>query len=725
MLSIPIPKPEDLPSPSPSPPGSPSAKYVESLKEPQARTASKESSPNPASASGSSKLQACSAANALLIKERQVIFEKVRDIQKLPELDYKPSGKYVESTKESVLHPLIKRANCLIVAGGFFGDEGKGKTVDAIAIHPLVKMVARVNSGENAGHTVFGPTGIKYAFNLCPSGILTPGKVNAIGPECVMDPVSFMEREIKQLSSTGVAYKETLYIGNVHLVCPHHKLLDLMGSWKAPNMSTIQGMAPVHGSKAMRKGLRMDHLFCDRAEARKRLDADLFTYFAALKNLGITEKELAKAAAANPKIQKHVLEFVEAPDKATYLFDLYDKVVVNNPDFPQRADVSHMLRETVKNGGKVLLEGPQSYWLSNAAEKYWEVGTSANTCASGMLAASRLNLTGLRTLVINIHKTPGSSRVGGGANPVAFLPQMHFSQIDAVKDDFMTMELDWKHVSKTFFDAVQPNGIMEPGSYSNGTGTYDLGVAMACASCVEPSHGEFGVVSGRPRVVGFFDCVAHAEVMAAQGPYCSISAFDRGDVYEEYGICIAYVFQHPEGKSLSSNGRIFESGMIIKAGEQLPMQPVLEHCHPIIKKVRGWPETPIFARSDWWKGRKAPVALPEAVCEMLDIIEHFTGTRVISIGNGPKGEDIIYITRQVSGKDQGTTKGKAKEKAKAKATSSEREERRLDPDDGEKYTLEELLTFYRGKFKKKAIEAYWNDVCIKPRRRPQRSKREQ
>ena len=66
-------------------------------------------------------------------------------------------------------------------------------------------MVARVNSGENAGHTVFSDDGHKYAFHLCPSGLLTPGKVNVIGPECVMDHVSFMEREVKQLIDTGVA----------------------------------------------------------------------------------------------------------------------------------------------------------------------------------------------------------------------------------------------------------------------------------------------------------------------------------------------------------------------------------------------------------------------------------------------------------------------------------------------------------------------------------------
>ena len=92
--------------------------------------------------------------------------------------------------------------------------------MDAIARHPGVKVVARVNSGENAGHTVIGENGVKYDFHLCPSGLLTPGKVNVIGPECVMDPVSFMEREISQLIDTWVEYKDRLFIGNVHLVCP-------------------------------------------------------------------------------------------------------------------------------------------------------------------------------------------------------------------------------------------------------------------------------------------------------------------------------------------------------------------------------------------------------------------------------------------------------------------------------------------------------------------------
>ena len=134
-----------------------------------------------------------------------------------------------------------------------------------------------------------------------------------------------------------------------------------------------------------------------------------------------------------------------------------------------------------------------------------------------MLCASRLNLglPGLKQLVINIHKAPGSSRVGSGANPCAFVPQHYFSTTDTAKCDFEKMKLDWRDVSRAYFASIAPNGLLRPGLYTNATGTYDLGVAMAAATCIHPSHREFGVTSGRPRVVGFFDCVAHAEVMQA------------------------------------------------------------------------------------------------------------------------------------------------------------------------------------------------------------------
>ena len=46
------------------------------------------------------------------------------------------------------------------------------------------------------------------------------------------------------------------------------------------------------------------------------------------------------------------------------------------------------------------------------------------------------------------------------------------------------------------------------------------------------------------------------------------------------------------------------------------------------------------------------MTLPGPVCELIDLIEHFTGTTVISIGNGPRADEIIYIQRA-----KGSSKG--------------------------------------------------------------------
>jgi adenylosuccinate synthase len=260
--------------------------------------------PGTRGATGAKKCQIGVGYNKQLTCERAEVFALLKDFPRLPELDYTPSARYEEAPVEEVLHPLIDEAGVVMVAGAYFGDEGKGKTVDAIARHPAVEVVARVNSGENAGHTVIGESGHKYDFHLCPSGLLTPGKVNVIGPECVMDPVSFMEREVSQLIRTGVQYMDRLFIGNVHLVCPHHKLLDLIGSWDAPNRSTLQGMGPVHASKASRRGLRLDHLFNGRdghGGARLRLERDMAEYWGALKVKGLSEADLFRVAKVKGK----------------------------------------------------------------------------------------------------------------------------------------------------------------------------------------------------------------------------------------------------------------------------------------------------------------------------------------------------------------------------------------------------------------------------------------
>ena len=573
---------------------------------------------------------------------QRALYDALKATPAIPELA-EPTGPkktYAEGSVEEVLYPIIDKHQVIMVAGAFFGDEGKGKSIDAIAHHPKCGIVARVNSGENAGHTVFA-NGKKFIFHLAPSGLLIDGKRNFIGPECVMDPISFMTKEVQQLIDAGIGFKDRLFVGNVHIVAPYHKLLDMLTS--LPNSSTLKGMSPIHASKVTKKGLRLDHIFNDEAVMRARLKRDLETYEGVLKLKNLTDADVvARIAQENSdgvkRVPDYCLEFAQAADKVEFLVGLYTSKVRDNADFPSRCDVPHEIRKALAAGEKVLLEGPQSYWLSNAREKMWESSTSADTSAGGLLATAQFNFQQYSTVVINVHKTPGTSRVGIGANPASYVPQDYFSAQDirTLKDLPEGMCTDFDAIQRQWASAVRENGITEPIEYTDASGTYNIGVAMSVVS--SRHHGESGATTLKPRVCGLFDAVAHFEVNAAQGPYLTISALDRGDDYDKLGITIAYVYHDPSGRPVSCNGKTYKSGDIIKAGDPFPSEQVLYKCYPITKLIDGWRDSPI------WAGKRAKgTPLPQGVCDFVHTVEHFTKAKVISIGNGPEGDNIIYL----------------------------------------------------------------------------------
>lgn len=578
------------------------------------------------------------------------IYDALKGLPPLPELqEPRRVNEYAEASLADSLYRIIESNDIIMVAGAFFGDEGKGKTVDAVAHHPRCTCIARVNSGENAGHTVFDKKGRKFVFNLAPSGLLSADKRNYVGPECVMDPVSFMEKEIVQLIDAGIDYHDRLFIGNVCIVTPYHKLLDLLGS--AVNSSTLKGMAPVHGSKVMKRGIRLDHVFNDEKALRVRLAKDMDTYLGLLKVNNLSDEDVVRRCHEEnsdgvQRVPDYVIEFAAAKDKIGFLVRLYRERVRENPAFPPRCDVIHELRAAILRGEKVLLEGPQSYWLSNARTKFWESTTSADTTAAGLLAASQLNFQQFRSVVLNVHKAPGSSRVGIGACPSSFVPQDYFSaqNIKTLRDLPPTTCVNFDAVQRKLFsegfpfgnDPKKHNGIMAPVEYADETGTYNIGVAMAIASAQH--HGECGAVTKKPRVCGFFDCVLQHEVNSVQGPYLTISALDRGDEYDKVGVTIAYIYYSPEGKEVDVNGYVYRNGDVIRAGDPVPSEAALYHCHPIVKLIDGWRSSPIAASK-----RRRNQPLPRGVCEFLTTIEYFTGCKVLSIGNGPNGDDIIYL----------------------------------------------------------------------------------
>eukprot|EP00998_Keelungia_sp_KM082_P005559 NODE_1873_length_1194_cov_65.370197_g1857_i0.p1 GENE.NODE_1873_length_1194_cov_65.370197_g1857_i0~~NODE_1873_length_1194_cov_65.370197_g1857_i0.p1 ORF type:complete len:372 (-),score=108.69 NODE_1873_length_1194_cov_65.370197_g1857_i0:78-1103(-) len=335
------------------------------------------------------------------------------------------------------------------------------------------------------------------------------------------------------------------------------------------------------------------------------------------------------------------MDFIKAQDKAQYLMDMYAKHVTQNPAFPARADVFFEIRKCLEARGKVLLEGPQSYWLSNASEKFWESSTSADTSAGGLLTTARINAARYRCVVLNIHKAPAASRVGIGANPAGYVAQDYFSRqkVETLRQFGEGAFADFDGIQKAFNAAVQPNGIIKPTIWEERGVQYGIGVAMAAGSALK--HGECGATTLKPRVCGLFDCVLHSEVNKVQGPYLSISALDRGDDYDQIGTVIAYTYYNPSGADGESNGKVYKNGDIIKAGDPIPTEQVLANCHPIVMLTQGWKSTPLYR-----KKRKAGDPLPQGVQDFLGVVEHFTGSEILSVGNGPNRGDFVYVKRK-------------------------------------------------------------------------------
>ena len=110
-----------------------------------------------------------------------------------------------------------------LLLGLQWGDEGKGKIVDAIT--PDYDIIARFQGGPNAGHTIEFD-GHKHVLHTIPSGIFNKDSVNVIGNGVVIDPAIFL-KEINGLKKFEIDLKNKLLISKrAHIILPTHKIID-------------------------------------------------------------------------------------------------------------------------------------------------------------------------------------------------------------------------------------------------------------------------------------------------------------------------------------------------------------------------------------------------------------------------------------------------------------------------------------------------------------------
>ena len=155
-----------------------------------------------------------------------------------------------------------------VVLGMQWGDEGKGKIVDALT--PRYDVVARFQGGPNAGHSIyFGDR--SFVLHTVPSGIFREGTQNIIGNGVVIDPLILMD-EIRAIGEMGVDVRNSLRIAKrAHLILPTHRLLDAAqesGKGKKKVGTTGKGIGPAYTDKASRIGLRVGDVLQSDFEQR-------------------------------------------------------------------------------------------------------------------------------------------------------------------------------------------------------------------------------------------------------------------------------------------------------------------------------------------------------------------------------------------------------------------------------------------------------------------------
>ena len=244
--------------------------------------------------------------------------------------------------------------NIDILLGLQWGDEGKGKIVDALS--PVYDVVARFQGGPNAGHSLEF-NNVKHVLHLIPSGIFHPDKLNIIGNGVVIDPAVF-KKEIEELGLPLNELLKRLIISNkANLILPSHRILDAAyeaSKGKSKIGSTLKGIGPAYTDKTSRNGLRVGDIL--REDFRQKY---------------------------NDHLNNH-LKILRSYD---FKFDLkeYEKGWFEGinmlKEFPI-GNTEYLVNELAMKGKKILAEGAQGTMLDVDFGSYPFV-TSSNTISAG------------------------------------------------------------------------------------------------------------------------------------------------------------------------------------------------------------------------------------------------------------------------------------------------------------------------------------------------------
>ena len=148
-------------------------------------------------------------------------------------------------------------SNNTLILGLQWGDEGKGKIVDALA--ESSEAVCRFQGGHNAGHTL-KVDGEQKVLHLVPSGILHPSVHCVLGNGLVLS-LPALAKEIKELQESNISFKDRFYVSeDCSLILPTHIAIDQVRDKEEGIGTTGRGIGPAYEDKIARRAVRFGDL---------------------------------------------------------------------------------------------------------------------------------------------------------------------------------------------------------------------------------------------------------------------------------------------------------------------------------------------------------------------------------------------------------------------------------------------------------------------------------
>lgn len=245
----------------------------------------------------------------------------------------------------------------VVIVGAQWGDEGKGKIVDALAAR--ADVVTRFQGGDNAGHTVYSGNK-KYVFHILPSGILRAGVLCVIGGGVVVNLKKLAE-ELRAIQVPEAEWRRRLRIsGEAHLILPCHIALDQASEARRGTDrigTTLRGIGPAYTDRAARTGVRLADTLDKgglRARIRTCLDA----------KRGCLSKTQARGICDVNRVTREILTLAR-------------------PFAGVIADAGQLLAAARRKKKNILFEGAQGTMLDVGAGTYPYV-TSSPTVSGGV-----------------------------------------------------------------------------------------------------------------------------------------------------------------------------------------------------------------------------------------------------------------------------------------------------------------------------------------------------